>query len=117
MSWPPKIGESLPRPDQVWYEPVKLEDWVLAERGHGEDWQRVFLVGLENREQVWESIVAAVQDAHVTTVRDRGANGIVCGVEVELTIGERAAPVTISWHYKSEGAAPRLVTAYTSLYD
>jgi hypothetical protein len=77
----------------------------------------VFRVGPENREQVWETIVAAVQGARVTTVRDRGANGIVCGLEVELTIGERTAPVTIAWHYESEEAAPRLVTAYTSLYD
>lgn len=61
--------------------------------------------------------VAAAHDARVTTVRDRGMNGVVCGVEVQVTILERTAPVTISWHYESEGAAPRLVTAYTSLYD
>ena len=117
MGWPPKIGEPLPRADQVWYEPVKLEEWILAERGHGKDWQRAFHVGLEDREQVWDEIVTAVLGAPITTVRDRGVNGIVCGVEVELAIGERAAPVTISWHYASKDAAPRLVTAYTTLYD
>jgi hypothetical protein len=117
VAWPPIIGERLPQADQAWYEPVKLEDWILAERGHGEGWQPVFHVGLEDRDQVWEAIVAAVTHARVTTIRDRGANGIVCGVEVELTIGDRIAPVTISWHYEREGAAPRLVTAYVSLYD
>jgi len=117
VAWPPTIGEPLPRADQVWYEPVKLEDWILAQRDHGEDWLRVFHVELEDRDQLWEAIVAAVQGAPVTTVRDRGANGIVCGVEVELTIRERTAPVTISWHYETEGAEPRLVTAYVSLYD
>jgi hypothetical protein len=96
---------------------VKLEAWILGERGHGGDWRRVFHVDLEDRGQVWEAIAAAAADARVTTVRDRGPNGIVCGVEVELTIGERTAPVTISWHYEREGAAPRLVTAYVSVYD
>jgi hypothetical protein len=101
----------------AWYEPVKLEHWILAERGHGQDWQRVFHIGLEDRDQLWEAIVAAVAGARVTTIRDRGPNGIVCGVDVELRIGERIAPVTISWHYEREAAAPRLVTAYASLYD
>ena len=41
--------------------------------------------------------------------------GIVCGIETELTVGERTAPVTISWHYASEEAAPRLVTGYPTL--
>lgn len=115
MTWPPKVGEALPRADAAWYEPVKLEEWILAERGHGNDWQRVFHVGLEDRQRVWEAIVAAVQGAQITTVRDRGARGIVCGVEVELAIGERTAQVKISWHYASEESAPRLVTAYVTL--
>lgn len=115
MSWPPKIGEALPRAHQVWYECVKLEDWILADRGHGEEWQRVFRVGFEDRERLWEAIVGAVQRAQIATVRDRGVKGIVCSVKVELTTGERTAPVTISWHYASEEAAPRLVTAYVTL--
>jgi hypothetical protein len=117
VAWPPTIGEPLPQADQVWYEVVKLEDWILAGRGHGEGWLRIFHVGLENRDTLWQAIVAAVQDSPVTTVRDRGANGIVCGVEVELTIADRTAPVMTSWHYEKEGTAPRLVTAYVSLYD
>jgi hypothetical protein len=115
MPWPPKIGDPLPGADRVWYEPVKLEDWIFAEQGHGAEWRRVFRVGLEDREHVWEAIVAAVQDARIVTVRDRGAKGIVLGVEVGLTIGERSAPVRMSWHYASEEAAPRLVTAYVTL--
>jgi hypothetical protein len=115
VSWPPKIGEPLPRADRAWHEPLKLEEWVLAERGHGEDWQRVFHVGFEDREALWETIVSAVQGARITTVRDKGTNGIVCGVEVEVTIGEHTAPVTISWHYASEESTPRLVTAYVTL--
>jgi hypothetical protein len=117
MDWPPKIGEPLPRADQVWYEPVKLEDWIFAERGHGAEWRRIFHVGLEDSARVWEAIVAAVQDARIATIRDRGAKGMVFGVEVVLTIGERTAPVMMSWHYSTGESAPRLVTAYITLYD
>lgn len=115
MPWPPKTGEPLPRADRVWYEPVKLEDWILAEVGHGKEWQRVFNVGLEDHKRVWEAIISAVQGARIIIVRDKGADGIVCGVEVELTIGERSAPVTMSWHYATDVAALRLVTAYITL--
>lgn len=115
MTWPPKIGEPLPRAEAVWYEQVKLEDWIFAERGHGAEWRRVFQVGLEDRERVWAAIVAAVQEARIVTIRGGGAKGAVFGMEVELTIGERTAPVTICWHYASEDAAPRLVTAYVTL--
>jgi len=115
MSWPPKIGDPLPRADQVWYESIKLEDWVFAERGHGAEWRRVFQVGSEDRELVWAAIVTAVRDARIATIRDRGAKGLVCGVEVELTIGDRTAPVRISWHYATQVSAPRLVTAYVTL--
>ena len=75
----------------------------------------MFQVGVEDRQQVWEAIVAAVCSARITTIRDRGADGIVCGVEVELTIGGRTAMVTTSWHFASEESAPRLVTAYLTL--
>jgi hypothetical protein len=115
VSWPPKIGEPLPRADAAWYEPVKLHAWVLAERGHGAEWQRVFHVGAEDNKRVWEAIFAAVQEARIATVRDRGAKGVICGVEVQLSLGDRAASVRISWHYVNDQSAPRLVTAYIAL--
>ena len=115
MNWPPKVGDPLPRAEDAWYEQIKLEGWILAERGHGPEWQRVFEVGVEDSGRVWRAIAMAVPQARVATMRDRGAEGIVCGVEVEVTIGERTAPVTLSWHYADASAPPRLVTAYTSL--
>ncbi len=75
----------------------------------------MFQVGVEDRQEVWEAIVAAVGGARITTIRDRGADGIVCGVEAELTIGERTATVTTSWHFATAESAPRLVTAYLTL--
>jgi hypothetical protein len=115
VRWPPKPGEALPRAVECWYEQVKLHDWVLAERGHGREWSRVFHLGPDDGECFWEAISAAVLESPIATVRDRGKDGVVCGIEVELTIEGRTAPVTISWHYEDEEAAPRLVTAYPTL--
>jgi len=53
-----------------------------------------------------------VLNARVSTVRDRTPHGVVCGVEVELTITDRTARVATAWHYADEEASPRLVTAY-----
>lgn len=115
MGWPPKIGEALPRAAEAWHEQIKLDDWILAERGHGSGWSRVFHLSPDDSKRLWEAIAAASLGAPIATVRDRGKDGIVCGVEVELTIDGRTAAVTISWHYEDEEAAPRLVTAYVTL--
>jgi hypothetical protein len=55
--------------------------------------------------------------ASIQSVRDLGAEGISCGVAVELTIEGRAAAVASAWHYADESAAPRLVTAYPRPYN
>ena len=115
MNWRPNVGEPLPRAEDAWYEQAKLEDWILAERGHGPEWQRVFNVGVEDSARVCKAIAMAAPQSQVGTVRDRGAEGIVCGVRVDLTIGGRSAPVALSWHHTDPLAAPRLVTAYISL--
>lgn len=115
MSWPPKIGEPLPRAEGAWYEPAKLERWILSARGHGPELRRVFQVGVEDSDRVWNAIARSIQAARITTVRDRGADGVVCGAVFELTIGGRTAPVTTSWHYATEASPPRLVTAYVTL--
>lgn len=88
---------------------------MLAERGHGGGLRRVFQVEVVDAPRVWDAIALAIQGARITTVRDRGADGIVCGVVLELTIGDRSAPVTTSWHYTGESSSPRLVTAYVTL--
>ena len=87
---------------------------ILAAHGHGPEWERVFGVEPNDSDQLWEAIPRAVLDAPVSTVRDRAPHGVVCGVELELTINDRAGRVATAWHYVDEQAAPRLVTAYPS---
>lgn len=110
----PKIGQALPRAHDVYATADKWRGWILATHGHGPEWARVFDVGSDDSEQIWQAIAAAVLDAPVSTVRDRAPYGVVCGVEVELTINDRTARVATAWHYIDEEAAPRLVTAYPS---
>jgi hypothetical protein len=115
MRWPPKIGEVLPRAEEAWYDQSKFDDWIFAAQGHGLEWEQVFEVGPKEREQVWEAIAGAALGATIVEVRDHPRFGTTCGIETGLSIGERTAPVTISWHYASQDAAPRLVTAYPTL--
>jgi hypothetical protein len=108
----PTIGEPLPRAAEAYATPEKWRDWIFAEHGHGPEWARVFHVDRAATEQVWSAITEAISVAPIHKIVDRGRNGVVCGVVIELTIGSRNARVRTSWHYEHAGAAPRLVTAY-----
>lgn len=114
MGWPPKVGDALPRAAECWYEQAKLLSWVLNSGGHGPEWGRVFQVTVADHELVWAALAEAAIGAKIVEVRDREPNGIACGVEAEVRIGERSAMVTMSWHFADADAAPRLATAYPS---
>jgi hypothetical protein len=116
VHWPPNIGEPLPCAELAWFEPAKFDDWILAERGHGREWQQVFQVGIADAELVWEAIADAVLTATITELRE-GGNHVGYGVLVELAINARIAPVLTAWHYTCETASPRLVTAYPKPYN
>jgi hypothetical protein len=114
MGWPPEIGDGLPRATECWHEAIKFERWILAARGHGPEWERVFGVTGADRERVWQALAEAAIGVELVEVRDREPNGVACGVKAEVTIGERSAIVTMSWHFADASAAPRLATAYPS---
>ena len=95
--------------------PNKLTDWVLGDEGHANEWMRVFRVGAEDAELVWEVIAKAVLSASVTELRGEGI-AATYGVLVELSLNGRTAPVLTAWHYEKASAPPRLVTAYPKPY-
>lgn len=111
MSWPPKVGESLPRAANAWYTQPKL-NWILGDEGHGPEWEKVFHVGPSDSAKVWEAIASATLGSTIKVVRDRFPFGATCGIEVDIEINNRNAPTIISWHYATEIAAPRVVTAF-----
>jgi hypothetical protein len=108
---PPTVGHPLPRADEAYATPEKWAEWILADRGHGGEWGRVFRAHLADSEQIWQAIADAVLDASVSAVR-KVAVGTTCEVDVELTINERTATVRSAWHYADTEDAPRLVTAF-----
>lgn len=109
----PTVGQPMPRAADAHATAEKWRGWILAAHGHGEDWARVH-AGPEDSERIWAAIAPAVLDAPVSVMRDRAPHGVVCGVEVTLTLNERTAPVATAWHFADEDAAPRLITAYPS---
>jgi hypothetical protein len=108
---PPTIGHPLSRADEAYVTPEKWTEWILSDRGHGEEWGRVFRAHLADSEQIWQAIADAVLDAPISAVR-KVAVGVTCEVDVELTINERTATVRSAWHYADTEDAPRLVTAF-----
>jgi hypothetical protein len=109
--WTPEVGKLLPRAAEGYSEPEKW-DWILAERGHGQEWARVFRIEKKDAQPLWDAIARAVLTAPVYRVIDRGRHGVVCGVEATLTLNARTATVAISWHYAYPNSPPRLITAY-----
>jgi hypothetical protein len=107
----PTVGEPLPRAAEAYTAPDKWEQWILADRGHGWEWTRVFRVGPADLEQIWRAIAEAVLDASISSVR-RADTGVSCAVDVVLEINARTAAVRTVWHYADAEAAPRLVTAF-----
>jgi hypothetical protein len=111
----PTVGQSLPRAADAHTTPEKWRDWILADRGHGAEWARIFHVEVDDAERVWQAIVDAALHAPIVTLIGRGQLGVVCGLDIELTIGSRTARVRTSWHYGQVGDSLRLVTAYPRL--
>lgn len=117
MEWPPQIGEALPRAADAWCTEEKWLIWILASDGHGPEWAKVLRLESDEWELAWKALKEAVRRAAIETVRVLNAGGVSCGVTVELTVGDRTAPVVSAWHYIEHGAAPRLVTAYPTTYN
>lgn len=107
----PTVGHPLPRAGEAYATSEKWAEWILADRGHGQEWARVFRIGPADSEQIWRALADAVLGALVSAVR-RVAVGVTCEVDVALTINERTATVRSAWHYADTDDAPRLVTAY-----
>ena len=113
-SWPPQVGELLPRAAKAYATPEKLA-WVLSDEGHGREWAHVLHVGEYDTQRFCAAIAHAVLDAPICKVIDRAPDGVVCGVETTLALSGRTAKALTSWPYEHALDAPRLVTAHPRL--
>ncbi len=87
VTWPPRIGELLPRAGDAWCERTKLIDWVLAEEGHGTEWRRVFRITREDMDLIWSLISKAVLTAPIMRVDEKNT-GIGCGAFIDLIVNQ-----------------------------
>ena len=115
MCWPPQIGDLLPHVADAWCEEHKWSGWILAERCHGPEFERVLHVGLEDADVLWRAIAARILIEPITGLRDLGFHGLNCEVDIQLTIAGRTTRVRTVWNYEGSAAAPRLVSAYPAL--
>jgi hypothetical protein len=109
--WPPRVGEPLPRAVKAYVAAEKLA-WVLSDDGHGREWAQVLHISPDDAHRFWSAIARAALDARICKVADRNPHGIVCAIEVTITVGERTTETRAVWHYKRALDAPRLVTVY-----
>ena len=89
----PAIGQPTPRATDAYATADTSHGWILAAVGHGDEWERVFHVRPQDSELIWAAITATILHAPVSVVRDRAPHGVVCGVDISLTINDRAASV------------------------
>ena len=121
MSWPPTIGEVLPRAQEAYGVLSKLQAYSLSPGHHvGAHKARVFRQVLaitpEDAGYLAETLLAGICVAPVSDVRDIAPHGVLCGVLVPVrglrAHAARVVVVTTSWQLRFKQDAPRLVTAY-----
>jgi hypothetical protein len=120
VSWPPQVGEPLPRASEAVGITEKLRGYVLAQdhrdnqgKAHG------FLVrlgiDLDTVEHLADEIRAGIANSRVSSVRPR-PYGLNCVVEFEISgtcrYSDRSSRIRTIWHLRSPGDRPRLITAF-----
>jgi hypothetical protein len=121
VSWPPAIGEPLPRADDAFGVEGKLAAYCLN-RDHelGEAKARGFLqvlgITVGDVEYLAAELLAGVLAAPITSVRDNAPFGVLCEVRIRARglreHHDRVVEVVTSWELRHDGDPPRLVTAY-----
>jgi hypothetical protein len=85
-SWPPQIGELLPRSEDAYGVQEKLLNYSLKAghpRGKAEAFARVLAVTADDLECIAEGLLSGVRTSPVSGVRPAGAHGFHCEVIVQ----------------------------------
>ena len=106
----PEVGKPLPSAENAWSPPEKWTDWILAERGHLNDWGRVF--GAVDSQMIWAALTSEIGTAPIASIRPARGGGVNCQVDLRLSLNARAAQVRSIRHFAYDGAAPKLTTAF-----
>jgi Domain of unknown function (DUF6883) len=121
VSWPPTIGEPLPRASEAHGIREKLAAYCLdleheVGGAKARGFAQILGIGIADIAYLVQALHTGVREAPVTDVRDNAPYGMLCEVRIPVRgLGNRAARVelvTTSWELRDPDASPRLVTAY-----
>jgi hypothetical protein len=121
VSWPPIIGEPLPRAEHAFGIEEKLAAYCLnPDHEVGGPKARAFRqalgIGRQDVDYLAEMFRTGIASAVITVVRNNDPFGVLCEVRIPVTgvreHRDRVVDVTTSWELRHAGDAPRLVTAY-----
>lgn len=121
MTWPPTIGETLPRVEDAYGVESKLRAYSLnPEHKVGAHKAKVFrrtlAITLLDVGHLADQLLVGIRRAPISDVRDNSPYGLLCEVLVRVRgvndLADRSVLVTTSWEYRTNDDAPRLVSAY-----
>lgn len=121
MTWPPKIGEPLPRAEEAIGVRKKLLDYSLdVTHEHGgpkaRGFERILGITIDDVDYVEDSIRTGILATPIRSIRDNAPYGVNCVVEFPLQgVGERSMrmiDLRTTWILVDAVAQPRLLTAY-----
>lgn len=121
VSWPPIVGEQLPRAHAALGIDEKLIAYCLNPEhkiggAKARGFQQVLGIGLADIEYLASSLLDGILKARISNVRDNAPYGALC--EVRLLVNglreqrDRLAIVVTAWELRHDQDRPRLVTAY-----
>lgn len=120
MSWPPQIGEFLPRAQDAYGVHEKLAGYSLnLEHADGHHKAVVFEAVLDiaaaDVDYLAESVIAGIVATSIRALRENAPHGYLCEVRIRVRglreRSDRTAIVVTAWEIAEDGDAPRLVTA------
>lgn len=113
VSWPPQIGQLLPRAEDAYGVQEKLLNYSLkAEhpRRKAEAFARVLAVTADDLDYVAEPLLSGLRTTPVSGVRPSGVHGFHCEVIVQVRglrdRADRVANVLTAWQIRWDGGPP-----------
>lgn len=120
MTWPPRIGEPLPRAEDAYNVREKLADYSLnPEHTRGgekaEGFAQVLAITAADLEYLAGVLLNGARTIPISAMRT-SEHRVHCQVLVPVRgLGDRSdrvATVVTAWEIRWDGDAPRLITAY-----
>jgi len=120
VSWPPQIGELLPRAQDAFGVHEKLASYSLnlqhSDGGHKAVlFAAVLDITAADVDYLAEALIVGIAGTSVRAVRENAPHGYLCEVRIGVrglrARSDRTAVVVTAWEIARDGDAPRLVTA------